>query len=278
VHRAQQAFWSQVGGHAALLALDATALESALAAAVDAALDAFARHRPRRLPPRLEALERRRLAGLLGDWLALERLRAPFVVEQREQALTLDIGGITVTGRVDRIDRLPDGRQVLLDYKTGTARTAAWWGARPDEPQLPLYAASGGFDLAAVAFAQVRRQALRFHSVVDAGDPDAPPLLPGATRVDAIRPPPAGGPYATLAEAVAAWRVTLTTLGTAFRTGDARVDPKRADTCAWCDLPGLCRIAELRPAYGAGLDGESGAGRDAGGDATDGTATKAGDG
>jgi hypothetical protein len=44
-----------------------------------------------------------------------------------------------------------------------------------------------------------------------------------------------------------AWRETLHALGEQFRSGLARVDPKRyPHTCQYCDLATLCRVSELR--------------------------------
>ncbi|MBI2453550.1 PD-(D/E)XK nuclease family protein [Candidatus Peregrinibacteria bacterium] len=42
--------------------------------------------------------------------------------EYLEQAFTLAIDGVTLTGRIDRIDRLPDGTFEVIDYKTGAAK------------------------------------------------------------------------------------------------------------------------------------------------------------
>lgn len=42
----------------------------------------------------------------------------PFFVEYQFQ---LDVDGVPVTGRVDRVDKLPDGRIAIVDYKTGKA-------------------------------------------------------------------------------------------------------------------------------------------------------------
>lgn len=43
--------------------------------------------------------------------------RVPLVAEQSGR---IEIGGISLIGRVDRIDRLPDGGLAIIDYKTGT--------------------------------------------------------------------------------------------------------------------------------------------------------------
>lgn len=48
--------------------------------------------------------------------------RTPLVAERKGSFV---IDGITVSGRVDRIDRLADGGLVIVDYKTGTAPSAA---------------------------------------------------------------------------------------------------------------------------------------------------------
>lgn len=250
VHLALERAWRELRDHAALCALDAAGEQALLAEAVQGALVAYAETHPHphQLGSRGRALEQRRLLALLADWLACERARTPFAVEQVEQRTPLEIGGVSFTGRMDRMDRLPDGRLLLIDYKTGRVHGGAWWGARPDEPQLPLYATSAGealaADLAGVAFAQVSRRKLGFTGVAD-----DPARFPGARRFDALRLPPGQAPFDSFAAVVAAWRDSLEGLAAHFRGGDARVDPKRPDTCQRCDLPGLCRIAELRPAY-----------------------------
>jgi len=47
--------------------------------------------------------------------------RKPLAVELSGE---LDIFGVTLRGRLDRIDRLPDGSLVVIDYKTGAPPTA----------------------------------------------------------------------------------------------------------------------------------------------------------
>ena len=54
-----------------------------------------------------------------------------------EKSFTFSLGGHTLRGRVDRVDRLPDGTYELIDYKTGRPKSA---GQLADDVQLSLYA------------------------------------------------------------------------------------------------------------------------------------------
>jgi DNA helicase-2/ATP-dependent DNA helicase PcrA len=54
-----------------------------------------------------------------------------------ERSFQFKLGAHTLRGRVDRIDRLPDGGYELIDYKTGRPKTAA---QLRDDVQLSLYA------------------------------------------------------------------------------------------------------------------------------------------
>ena len=54
-----------------------------------------------------------------------------------ERPFAFDLGPHHVRGRVDRVDRLPDGGWELIDYKTGYAKTEA---ELSDDIQLSLYA------------------------------------------------------------------------------------------------------------------------------------------
>ena len=86
-------------------------------------------------------LEQQVCADLLSEWLSLERKRdISFRVLEMEQNHTLDLNGLMLTLRPDRIDEYDDGRRVVIDYKTRAPSKNKWLGHRPEEPQLPLYA------------------------------------------------------------------------------------------------------------------------------------------
>jgi ATP-dependent helicase/nuclease subunit B len=128
------------------------------------------------------------------------------------------------------MDRLDDGSHVLIDYKTGGGRlTPKQWDApRPDDPQLPLYAAAAPEDLAAVTFAKLRPGDMRFM---------------GYSRVEKLIPKVQV--YRNWPALLAEWKKEADTLGTAFAAGEAPVDPKHdLKTCLRCDLQTLCRVYE----------------------------------
>jgi len=79
------------------------------------------------LHPMLRAMwQPRVIAGI--DWIAGEVAkdarsgRHILVVEQRAD---IRLAGVTLSGRIDRLDRLADGRLAIVDYKTGKAPTPA---------------------------------------------------------------------------------------------------------------------------------------------------------
>ncbi len=65
-----------------------------------------------------------RYANRYAEVLAREAMRAPFTVLERERWVEADVAGVPVRGRVDRIDRLADGRLAIRDYKLGRRKGA----------------------------------------------------------------------------------------------------------------------------------------------------------
>jgi hypothetical protein len=199
------------------------------------------RNRPEVLAGRYGELERARLVRLAGEWLAVERGRAAFSIASLEEKRPMTFGGVTVNAKLDRMDRLAAGGHAIIDYKTGECKTASWMGKRPQEPQLPMYALGGGEEVVAVAFGVVKTGEARFRGI--SREPD---LLPKVVTIDKDYAGKRNG-YRDWGALVAQWRVELESIGRGFAGGDARVDPKDADTCKNCDQPMLCRIAERAP-------------------------------
>jgi RecB family exonuclease len=92
----------------------------------------------------------RRVEGLLDRFLAEEAgrehggfepwlLEAAFGEEAESERPTLDLGGWGLHGAIDRVDRAPDGRAVVIDYKLSGAVTPREKFEEQAKLQLPLY-------------------------------------------------------------------------------------------------------------------------------------------
>jgi ATP-dependent helicase/nuclease subunit B len=234
VHKALELFWSEVRDHARLVSLSETELRSMAGSAADEAVRAILRDAQHDFDRRYRQMETARISRLLVECAELEKARAPFTVVFSERERMIAIGGLALNGRIDRIDQLGDGRQVIVDYKTTAPALSAWEGDRPDEPQLPLYAISNEAEVAAIAFAQVGAGGVKFK---------------GCAAMDGILPGVRPSRDGTLEEQIERWRGTLKGIAESFAAGRAEADPKRgAATCAECRLTSLCRIHEYREA------------------------------
>jgi probable DNA repair protein len=227
IHRALEQIWSALPGSGALQGLSAEARASLIETAVAAASrDVF--ERGRRWSPATHTIETERLRALLGKWLDLEAAREPFTVLALERSFDCTVGAFSFRLRVDRLDQLADGRRALIDYKSGEADMKDWWGDRPGDPQIPLYAYVVAPAPAALAYAMVSAEGCRFEGV------SAPPTaLLGLRALD------------DWPTQLAAWRSVIERLASDFVAGRAAVDPLRA-ACGTCHLHALCRIDELR--------------------------------
>jgi RecB family exonuclease len=244
------AAWKSLETKACLDALGEPQLQELLGACADETIAQMRRHRADVLAGRFAQLERERLVRLAREWLAVERRRGDFEIVALEEKHPVTFGGVTVNAKLDRMDRLAAGGCFVIDYKTGVCKTSAWLGARPDEPQVPMYALRGDGDVAAVAFGQVRTGEMAFKGIGR-----TPDLIGGVQLITKERVAVAKQ-YRDWDALVAGWRTELEAIGRGYALGDARVDPKRGRlTCELCDQKTFCRIAEKAP-FGALGEGE----------------------
>lgn len=213
VHRCLELLWTRLKTQAALMQLDADAGAGLLAEIIDEALKPWRRERPDLFGTRFTRLESARLQTLLSAWLAIDRERAAFSVIAPEQAISVDIGGLTLSLRIDRIDQLADGSLVLIDYKTGATDPRVWSGERPEEPQLPLYALSVDAPVVALCLARVSGR----NGVKLSGTGGDSALLPGLIAPAAIGLPE------SWPDTLAHWRRVLDQLAREFLGGHAEL-------------------------------------------------------
>jgi probable DNA repair protein len=221
VHTILEEIWKKIKTQENLLALSAPELQTLIDEAIEAALVDVDRLGVR--------LERRRLRKLLAEWFEIEKARPAFRVLEPERKGLATIGDLTIKTRIDRVDLLPDGRHVIIDYKTGDVNGNAWSGERPDEPQVPLYCIATEASVAGAAFAQIRAGGVLLKGVCENGE---------LGKISPMK----GLKDATMRGLIEDWDGSLNRLAAAFRNGTADVDPKERSTCQYCRLPALCRI------------------------------------
>lgn len=239
VHEVMRAIWGELRSQEHLLQLDAEAQAGLVSRCVETALGDWEQKNLAQLPPRFRALEQARLQALASDWLQLDRGRTAFTVEARESEQVIDIAGLELKGRIDRLDQLPDGQRLIIDYKTGRVDPRVWLDERPDDPQLPLYALGHRDRLAGIAFAQLRIGDIKYAGVADRED-----VAPGIKPITEWQAAPAD--CDDLPSLLEYWQDQLSKLSCAFQAGESQVDPKDPRrTCRYCPQPTLCRIDEL---------------------------------
>ena len=228
LHRALQAFWKEVRTQQNLRNMPFTERDSLITRCVDQAVSSKFRVETQWDAAYLD-LQKERLRTVLRRWTEAELERGPFEVIGLEQKAEVEAGPLTLSVRVDRIDRVADGH-LFVDYKTGaSADPRQWEDTRPEEPQLPLYALlSQPGELKGVAFAKVRAG----KSMSWLGYQSDPGILP-------MKRPK----IVDLDLAIETWRTTLASLAQDFASGIADVNPKDfAVNCTRCAQRLLCRI------------------------------------
>jgi probable DNA repair protein len=171
---------------------------------------------------RLFALERRRVAGLLRDFLALDASRDAFVVASVERRIDFAEAGVRLKLRVDRIDRMPDGSVAILDYKTGAEKKFLTSKGQPREFQLVAYACAVDEPVSALALVNVDSRTMGFNGAgIGYSAPDGWP------------------------EQLADWSATVRSACRDLCAGDVRLDSTQAVVDAR-PLNLLTRFTELR--------------------------------
>lgn len=182
-------------------------------------------------------LELQRLEKILLDWLLLESQRPDFEVAFQEHEIQTQIGNIPITLRVDRIDQLADGSQLIIDYKTGKNNEIKYWfGERLDEPQLPLYCLLSGDTISGISFGQLHPDDMTLKGIskknIDIKSIKTLPEIKHATST-------------SWDQQLQEWKTVLENLSNDFLRGVAHVDPKDSNQiCNHCHLHTFCRVHE----------------------------------
>jgi len=216
-------------------------------------IEALLRQELNRLPGSDEAfmqqlivIEQQRLAGRIADFIHMDRQRLAFVVQECEQKHEVTVGPISVSLKLDRLDRLADGGQMVIDYKTGKVERKNWNPQHLTDPQLPLYVTRLADKPSAIVFAQLSAHGAAFAGVGNGEVSVAGVAEPGSGR-GRVRYRKTGGDGEIIDSwevLLLAWDEALLRLAKDFARGDFSIDPENPNE-ARGQLAPLTRIYEL---------------------------------
>jgi ATP-dependent helicase/nuclease subunit B len=227
VHRALELFWKHVKSSNQIQQLS---LEDR-ASLIDTIIQKV-------IPPshhnRFSVLHKESLNTLLNDYIDTEINREPFTVFSCEENLNTQLGDLSLSLKIDRVDQLESGEFILIDYKTGNTTPSHWFGHRLREPQLPLYAISYHQAISGICFTQIKKRDIQIKGIAaeDAKHSFLPSLVKQTSKE-------AKNDWASQ---LIDWRRSITALAKDFQQGVASVSPQNQQTCNTCDLQTLCRI------------------------------------
>ena len=159
-------------------------------------------------------IEKIRLINLIHNYIDLEKQRSDFEVVETESSTEVNIDGLKFLTRIDRMDRLEDGSNLIIDYKTGKSiKVSQMLGDPIEQPQLPIYAITNSVD--SVAFATINSNNCQFNSITK-----------NKSEWD---------------EQIKEWTLSLNNSSKNFQNGVASVLPTK-NACDYCGYDLLCRV------------------------------------
>jgi probable DNA repair protein len=239
LHKVLHSVWRPTGIRSLAELKAITDLQAFVTGHVDAIFDDSVPATVReRMPQAYLDLEAERVTSLVIEWLKYELTREDFSVVETEAAKEGKIAELTLSLRLDRIDRLRDDSLLVIDYKTGNVSPSAWELPRADDVQLPLYAgfALEGEKIGGLVFAKLRKGEPCFAGKVRRPREMLISTLNGTSSL--MKRPLNDGD-------VDEWRQYIEQMARDFLAGHADANPiDAAKTCELCELQTLCRIHE----------------------------------
>ncbi len=239
IHIALEQLFAPIEDLNAVLALSATQRTALCVTAADRAIEYLTRRHQYLMTPRFRGIEHARIQRLLLAFLQLESERRDFSVVAREEELQFQREQLTLTLKIDRIDRLADGTLAVLDYKTGksAAQPKSWLEERPEDVQLPVYSVAAAQlqegQVSAVTLAHLHTEKSGYSGLFAAAN--FHPRNKTVTEDRQLQTP--------WAELQARFNTLVATLAGDFMRGHTLVDPAHGPvSCQYCGLQALCRV------------------------------------
>jgi len=239
VHGVLEQFWRK-RHFADLRDMSAEDFMNALTNAVNTTLQAFAAESSVASAAVLE-LESERLIRLVSDWLAYEKARGiSFRIVDCEVGKKVQICGIEVTLKIDRVHRLETGGLEFVDYKTGQMPKIKSWGEdRITEPQLPIYAtfyADPEEQVAGIHFGMVKTAEHGFSGI----------SVENFEEEQGKRKPAFANDFNDWQQLLQHWKAAIEAIATELREGEAAVRFRDENELAYCEVTPLLRLPERK--------------------------------
>ncbi|MDP1767103.1 MAG: PD-(D/E)XK nuclease family protein [Methylotenera sp.] len=239
VHDVLERFWRK-RHFADLRDMNEADFSQALIAAIQSTLQAFAVESSVASPTVLE-LEHERLSKLIGDWLQFEKVRGiAFNIVACEAEKQVQICGIEVTLKIDRIHQLENGGLVFVDYKTGQIpKTKSWGEERITEPQLPIYATFYAEDIAQVAGVYFGMVKMAEHTFSGVGEDNF-------HAEQDKRKPAFTKDFIDWQHLLMHWKIIIETIAQEIKAGESAVRFNDENELAYCEVIPLLRLPERK--------------------------------
>ena len=232
LHDVLETLWNLLKDQATLLKQSDHALQVIIRQVINISIEKFSKKRPFTFKPHFVEIEQQRLQQRIMKLIAVEKKRPPFTQVIHEEKQNFTFANFSLNLRIDRLDTLPDGSTLVIDYKTGTPIKFNWFEERLDEPQLALYCLS---QPRIKGFAVIH---ICSHTIEIQGFSEKENGLSQLISVKKDKTLPQ-----TMPELLSFWKKALEKLAKQFQAGVAKVDPKRGvNTCRRCQLPLFCRV------------------------------------
>ncbi len=233
VHKAMELFWDKTRNRKNLSNLSHGILEKRIEECVQEALKLCSQRTTGQT--QFNKLEIERNVRLIHDWLLnIERERPDFQVLHNEEDVSINLCGIKLSLRIDRIDEIPGKGLLLIDYKTGReAKPAEWFAEKIRAPQLPLYATAQ--PPVGLAYGHLTLGKPEFKGTAD---------LPLGKLKNYDFAKDTG--CSTWKELLSYWKNNLNRVADEFLQGNNQVLPvNKGEPCLHCEFNSLCRIQEI---------------------------------
>ncbi len=239
VHGVLEAFWRK-RHYADLRDMSADSFMQALTDAVHSTIQAFAAESSVASATVLE-LEAERLLRLVGDWLTYEKARGvSFRIVDCEVGKKVQICGIEVTLKIDRVHQLEAGGLEFIDYKTGQMPKIKSWGEdRITEPQLPIYAtfyADPDEQVAGIHFGMVKTAEHGFSGI----------SVENFEAEQGKRKPVFANDFSDWQQLLQHWKTAIEAIATEVREGEAAVRFSDESELMYCEVTPLLRLPERK--------------------------------